>query len=147
MRAVSTIISHFIVITSPPIGERIIVISVSVCVCVCLSAVISSELHIRVHVTYCHGSVLLWRRSDMLSTSGFVDDVIFAHKPRLLDVAAQLKCMHCTRSLGFGYKLCAVIPVAGQWTHGTTFWAPEVTSPVATPGRSLQSIIALLFRW
>jgi len=32
-----------------------------------------------------------WRRSDMLCTSGLVDDVIFAHKPRLLDVAAQLK--------------------------------------------------------
>jgi len=32
---------------------------------------------------------------DTLCTSGFmddVDDVIFAHKPRLLDVAAQLKC-------------------------------------------------------
>jgi len=27
----------------------------------------------------------------MLCTSGFMDDVIFAHKPRLLDVAAQLK--------------------------------------------------------
>jgi len=42
------------------------------------------------HVTYGRGSVLLWRRSDMLCTSGFMDDVIFAHKPRLLDVAAQL---------------------------------------------------------
>ena len=68
--------------------------SVSVCVCVCLSAIISSEQHVRlnfVHVIYGHGSVLLWRRSDMLCTSGFMDDVIFAHKPRLLDVAAQLK--------------------------------------------------------
>ena len=27
----------------------------------------------------------------MLFTSGFMDDVIFAHKPRLLDIAAQLK--------------------------------------------------------
>jgi len=43
------------------------------------------------HVTYGRGSVLLWRRSDMLYTSGFMDDVIFAHKPKLLDVAAQLK--------------------------------------------------------
>jgi len=32
-----------------------------------------------------------WRRSDMLCTSRFVDDVIFAHKSRLLDVAAQLR--------------------------------------------------------
>ena len=37
------------------------------------------------------GSVLLWRCNDMLCTSGFMDDVMFAHKPRLLDVAAQLK--------------------------------------------------------
>jgi len=37
-------------------------------------------------------SILLWRRSDKLRTSGFMDDVMFAHKPlRLLDVAAQLK--------------------------------------------------------
>ena len=44
-------------------------------------------------VTYGPGSVLLWRRIDniVLSTSGFIDYVIFAHKPRLLDVAAQLK--------------------------------------------------------
>jgi len=43
------------------------------------------------HVTYGRGPVLLWRRSDMLCTSGFMDDVILAHKPRLLDVAAHLK--------------------------------------------------------
>ena len=73
--------------------------SVSVClsVCVCLSAVISSELHVRplpiffAHVTYGRGSVLLWRCSDMLCTSGFTDDVIFAHNPMLLDIAAQLQ--------------------------------------------------------
>ena len=28
---------------------------------------------------------------DTLCTYGFMDDVILAHKPRLLDVAAQLK--------------------------------------------------------
>jgi len=44
-----------------------------------------------VHVTYGRGSVLLWRRSETLCNSGFVDDVIFPHKPRLLDVAVQLK--------------------------------------------------------
>ena len=52
----------------------------------------TSDLHqIFVHVTHGRGSVLLWRRSDKLCTSGFMDDVIFAHKPSLLDVAAQLK--------------------------------------------------------
>ena len=120
-------------ITAPPTGKRSIVVSVSVClsVRVCLSAIMSSELRVRssqifVHVTYDRGSVLLWRRSDTLCTSGFMDDVIFAHKPRLLDVAAQLK--HGTCSLGLGYKLCAVIPVADQRTHGTTFRALKVTS-------------------
>ena len=28
----------------------------------------------------------------MLCTSGLMDDVVFAHKPRLLDITAQLKC-------------------------------------------------------
>jgi len=67
-----------------------------VCLSVCLSASISLELHVRSSpifalVTYGRGSVLLWRRSDTLYISGFMDDVIFAHKPKLLDVAAQLK--------------------------------------------------------
>jgi len=43
------------------------------------------------HVTYGRGSVLLWRHSDTLCASGFMDAVIFVHMPRLLDVAAQLK--------------------------------------------------------
>jgi len=69
-------------------------VCLSVCLCVCLSAITSPELHVRsspifVHVTYGRGSVLLWQRSDNLRISGFVDDVIFAHKLRLLDVAAR----------------------------------------------------------
>ena len=83
---------------SPPrYVERSIAIAVSVCLCVCLSAIISSQLHVRsspnffAPVTRGYGSVLVCRRSDMLCTSGFMDDVVFAHKPRLLDVAAQLK--------------------------------------------------------
>jgi len=43
------------------------------------------------HVTCGRGSILLLRRSDTLFTSRFIDGVTFAHKPRLLDVAAQLK--------------------------------------------------------
>ena len=39
-------------------------------------------------VTYGRGSAPLWRRSGIVCTSGFMDDVIFA---RLLDVAAHLK--------------------------------------------------------
>jgi len=70
---------------------------VCLCVCVRLSAIclfgttrpIFTEFF--AHITCGRGSVLLWRRSDTLRTSGFMDDVIFAQKPRLLDVAAQLK--------------------------------------------------------
>jgi len=64
---------------------------------VCLSAVISPDLHFQsspifLHITFGCGSDLLWRCSDTLFATGFMDDVMFAHKPRLLDVAAQLKC-------------------------------------------------------
>jgi len=61
--------------------------SVSVCLCVCLSVrdhIFGTTRPIFtkffVHVSYGRGSVLLWRRSDMLRISGFVDDVIFAHQ-------------------------------------------------------------------
>jgi len=80
-------------------------------VCVCLSVCLSVRDHIFgttrpiftksfVHVAYGCGSVLLWRRSDTLCTSGFLDDVVFAHKLRLFDVAAQLKrSAHATLGL------------------------------------------------
>ena len=87
----------FLSLTDTPIEDRSIVMSVSVCLYVFVSPRsytrnYTSDLHqIFVHVTYGRSSVLLWRRSDMLCTSGFMDDVVFAHKPKLLDVAAQLK--------------------------------------------------------
>jgi len=77
-------------------------VSVFLSICVCVSVCLSVHDHIFrtarpifaksfVRVTCGCGSVLLWRRSDTLCTSSFMDDVIFAHKPMLLDVAAQLK--------------------------------------------------------
>ena len=49
----------------------------------------ASDLYeISMHVLYGRCSVLVWRRSD---TFDCTDDVKFAHKPRLLDVAAQPK--------------------------------------------------------
>jgi len=78
----------------PPIGEWSIVMSVSVCLSF-HDHMFGTTLPIFtkkfLHVTCGHGMVLLWRRSDTLGISGFMDDVIFAHKPRLLDVAAQLR--------------------------------------------------------
>ena len=69
--------------TPPPIRERSIAMSVSVCLCVCLSAIISSELHVRssptffMYVTYVTvaQSVLFWRRNNKLCTFSFMDDV------------------------------------------------------------------------
>ena len=89
----------FSFVTPPSIGEQSIVMSMSVCVCVCVCLSVRSyrrnymsDLHkFFVHITYGHGSVLLWQCSDMLCPSGCMDDVMFAHKPRLLDVTAQLK--------------------------------------------------------
>jgi len=51
---------------------------------VCLSAsnlrnYVSDVYQIFVHVTYVRSSVLLYRRCDMLCTSGFMDEVVFAH--------------------------------------------------------------------
>jgi len=66
--------------------------SVSVCVCLSVRDHIFGTtrliLNVDLRVTYGRSSVLLWQRSVTLCTSGFMDDVIFARKPRLLDVAA-----------------------------------------------------------
>ena len=130
-----------------------------VCLCVCfcprwyLRNYTSDPHQIFVHVTYGHGSVLLWRRSDMLYASGFMmtsyllispgcstsppswsarqDNACRRAQvnplcPHVHTVHASQYSAHCTRSLGLGYKLCAVIPVAGQRTHGTTFRALKV---------------------
>jgi len=74
-------------------------IVMSVCVCVCVFVCPQSYLRYCTfnlyqffeRVTCGHGSVLLWQRNNTLYTSSFMDDVIFAYKPKLLDVATQLK--------------------------------------------------------
>jgi len=67
-------------------------LSVCMCLCVCLS--------VRDHIVGTHVrsspffAYYLWPwlcPPLAFCTSDFMDDVIFAHKPRLLDVAAQLK--------------------------------------------------------
>ena len=66
-------------------------LSLCVCVYICPRSCLRDSTSDLNHVTHGCGSVLLWRRSNKLCTSGFMDDVIFAHKPTLVDVAAQLK--------------------------------------------------------
>jgi len=62
------------------------VMSVSVCLSFSLSLSLSVSVSVRDRI---------FRSSSgsevMLCTSGFMDDVIFSHKPTLLDVAAQLR--------------------------------------------------------
>jgi len=87
----------------------------NVCVCLCVCAFVCQCTHLQsytpalhqisVHVICGRGSVLLWRRSDMLCTSGFMDDVIFAHTPTLLDVATRLS-RRADAALGMAVK-CA----------------------------------------
>ena len=122
----------------------------SVCVCVCVFVcprsylrTYTSDLHQVSCACYlCRGSPsggvvircvlpVLWMTSYLLISQG----------------CARRRCpaeAQCTRSLGLGYKRCAVIPVTGQRTHGTTFRALKVTFQLATRGRSLRSVIALL---
>ena len=86
-------------VTPPPIAERTFVMSLSVSVC--LTVFVSPRTYLRnytsnlhqfcVHAACVRGSVPLWRRNDTFYTSGFIDDVTFGHKPRLINVAAQLK--------------------------------------------------------
>jgi len=66
--------------------------TMSVCLSVCPRAYLrnyTSDLHqIFMRVTYIRGSVLLWRRCDTLSTSGFMDDVLFAHNGHMHSTGA-----------------------------------------------------------
>jgi len=71
----------------PDRGEEYCDERVCVCLCVCLSAMISSEIHVRSSSHFC--ACYLWQ---CLSSGGvFIDVVIFSHKLRLLDVSARLR--------------------------------------------------------
>jgi len=77
---------------SAPIGERSIMMGVSVCLCagVCLSAITSSELHVRSSTkSFCACYLWPWLGPPVLCTSSFTDDVIFAHNPRLRHISTS----------------------------------------------------------
>jgi len=124
----------------------------SFCVPVCVCVFVCPRLYLRnytsdLHLILCACYLwpwlcLLWRRSDMLCTSGFMDDVMFAHMPRS-KVARhrRLAEAQCTGSLRFGYKLCAVIPVAGQRDY---FSGAYNTFPGGNNRASLWSMTDLL---
>ena len=70
---------------SATVGVRDIVINPSVCLSVCLSVCSRGYVWNRLPIftKFCvqipcgRGSLLFWRRYDMLCTSGFMDDVTF----------------------------------------------------------------------
>ena len=62
---------------------------------------------------------------------------------RFDDVILRTAIAQCTRSLGLGYKLCAVKPVAGQRPHGTTFRGLKVTYKVTAPVAEFAAMTAL----
>jgi len=88
-----------VLITPPPIGERSIVMSVSVCLCACLSVlehifrttrpILTKFLRMlpMAVVRFACGGVLIRYVLPVL----WITPYIFAHKLRLLDVAAQLE--------------------------------------------------------
>ena len=82
--------------------------TVSVCVClyefVCLSASISPKLHVRSLPIFRACYLWLWLGSPLAASRyvmyfRFVDEVILAHKPRQLNVAAQLMEAQLTKSM------------------------------------------------
>jgi len=88
------------------------------CVCVCMFVcdhIFGTTLPIFtkffVHVSYGRGSIL-WRHSDTLLIAGFMDDIILAHKLRLLDVAARLRQRGSHRQQMLGTTSCSQ---AAQW--------------------------------
>ena len=97
--------------------------------CVCLSVRDHISRNTRpiftifAHVTCGGGLILLWRRRDTLCTSGFMGDVILAHKARQLNVSAHLMEAQPTCSLGLGYKRRVGIPlrVSGLALTGLLF--------------------------
>jgi len=142
-----------LLITPPPIAQRSIVMSVSVCLSVCLCVglcvFVCPRSYLRTYTSDLHQfvSCMLPMAAARSSSGGvvicYVLPVLWMTSYLLISQGCSTS-PQCSRSLGLGYKLCAVIPVVGQRTHGTTFRALKVTFHVATPGRNLHFMAALL---
>ena len=91
-------------------------LSVSVCVCSSGTTRPTISEFFFVHANCGRGSVLLWWRNGKLRISGSRDDVISAHKLRLLDVAARLRQRGSHAALGLARRNIH----CRQWTLGTT---------------------------
>jgi len=113
---------------------------VSVCVCVCLF--VCDHIFGTTRPIFTRFLCLLPMAVARSSSGGVVIRYILLFFCFIDD---DIISQGCTSSLGLGYKLCAVILVAGQRTHGITFWASKATFQVATKGSSLRSTTAPCF--
>jgi len=81
----------------PDRAARSIAMSVSVSVLVCPDHIFGTtrpSLNLLCMLPTTVVWVLLWRSTDTLCTSDHMDDVIFAHRPRLLDVGPSRSAAH-----------------------------------------------------
>ena len=106
-----------------------------VCVCVCVCLCVCDHIFGTTLQSSPKFLCMLPMAVAPFSFGGIVIRYVRWHPICSYAKVAQRRCpaeAQCTCSLGLGYKLCTVIPVAGQRTHGT-FWVLKVTSQVATP--------------
>ena len=76
-------------------------VSVCLCMCVCLSASVSRPIFTNFCSCYlCRCLVLLYGRCDTLRTSGFMDDVIFAHNGPYLVIYCKVQVGTATQPDG-----------------------------------------------
>ena len=101
--------------------------SVSVCVCLSVRDHISATTRPIFTKHFCTSAVA--RSSSGGVVIRYVLPVLRMTPCLLLSQGSQCIC-----GLGLGYKMCAVIPVAGQQMHGTTFRVLKVFSQVSTLG-------------
>ena len=118
-------------------------LSVCVSVCVCLTAIIYLRSYLWNYTSDFYHFLCVFPMAVARSSSGgvmirYVLSVLWMTSYLLISQGCSRRRRpaeaQSTRSPGLGYKLCAVVPVAGQRTHGTTFRALKVTSQVAAPG-------------
>jgi len=119
------------IFTPPPIRERSTVMPV----CLSASEHISQNCmsHFRqlfMHVTYVRGSILLWRRCDILCTSGFTDDVLLVHN-------GYAGCMNMRRSCDSNSLQHGLITVAYAYAD------PPSSEPTAESGAQFTKYLTI----
>jgi len=121
---------HIVVLLlRPPPPFRLSLTSLCVCDHIFRTLHVWSLSNFSVHVTYGRGSVLLWRHGDTCVLPAL------CHICSWAKVARRRRPAEAQCHAAFGLAInCAVIPVAGQRTHGTTFRMSKVTSQVTILG-------------